>query len=192
MPNQPSQVVRDLNLNSGDAVELHITEDILRMAEGVAVSPGISLDVNRADAGLDTLDRNDVLLDSINRDFAFGQATVIGFDTGFDLDTEDRARRDWGKPNPQGKAKRTGDDRAVWKTPYGGDRKGGPTEDPMGQYGMKGKGMGFRAALKSVREKKVLPPRNKVGPLSEAQVAAMYTEYEKAGATGWDSNKGWY
>ena len=69
MPNQPSLVNRNLNLNSGDAVELHITADILRMAEGVAVSPGLSLEVNRADAGLDTLDRNDGLLDTVNRDF---------------------------------------------------------------------------------------------------------------------------
>ena len=67
MPNQPSQVVRDLNLNSGDAVELHIAADILRMAEGVSVSPGLSLEVNRADTGRDSLDRNDAGLDTVDR-----------------------------------------------------------------------------------------------------------------------------
>ena len=92
MPNAPSQVVRDLNLNSGDAVELHIAADILRMAEGVSVTPGINLDVNRADAGLDSINRSDGLLDTVNRDFG-GQSTVISPDADFGLDTEDRARQ---------------------------------------------------------------------------------------------------
>ena len=51
------------------------------MAEGVSVSPGISLDVNRADAGMDSVNRSDGLLDTVNRDFG-------------GLDTADRMQSD--------------------------------------------------------------------------------------------------
>ena len=47
MPTVPSQVLRDLNLNSGDAVELCAAEDILRVALTVDITPGSAPEVNR-------------------------------------------------------------------------------------------------------------------------------------------------
>ena len=96
MPNQPSQVVRDLNLNSGDAVELHIAADILRMAEGVSVSPGISPDVNRADAGLDSINRSDGLLDTVNRDGSLGVSVLRSEDFMDGMDSTDLLDADTG------------------------------------------------------------------------------------------------
>ena len=52
MPTTPSQVNRDLNLNSGNSVELAFTEDILRGALTVDITPGGSLEVNRGFADL--------------------------------------------------------------------------------------------------------------------------------------------
>ena len=56
MPNQPSQVNRDLNLNSDSPVELSLVADIFRGVEAAIVEPGF-MEVNRGEIPV-TIDRD--------------------------------------------------------------------------------------------------------------------------------------
>ena len=84
MPSVPSQVSRDLNLNSGDSVELAFTEDILRGALTIDITPGSNPEVNR--------DFSDL---SINREWD-GDSV----ERASDRDAE--PRRNQGVSNPMG------------------------------------------------------------------------------------------